>query len=51
MKCIHAAGSSKNGQIAAKLVWSYFVKNVDDTYNLTLKDIEDVDIYQVWHVL
>lgn len=43
------SGSSKNGQIAAKLVYDYFIKNVDDTYNLTLKDIEDVDIYQVWH--
>lgn len=49
MNYIHAAGASKNGQIAAKLVWSYFVKNVDDTYNITLKDIEDVDVYQVWH--
>lgn len=49
MNFIRAAGATENSQIAAKLVYDYFIKNVDDTYNLTLKDIEDVDIYQVWH--
>ena len=49
MNFIHAAGASKNGQIAAKLVYDYFIKNVDDAYNITLKDLEDVDIYQVLH--
>lgn len=49
MYYIHAAGASKNSQIASNLVWDYFIKHLDDTYNLTLNDIEDVDIYQVWH--
>lgn len=49
MNYIHAAGAAKNSQIAAKLVYDYFIKNVDDAYNITLKDLEDVDIYQVWH--
>lgn len=47
MSYIHAAGASKNSQIAAKLVYNYSVKDVDTTHNLTLKDIEDV--CQVWH--
>ena len=49
MNYIHAAGVTKNGQIAAKLVYDYFIKHLDDTYNPTLKDLEDVDVYQVWH--
>ena len=49
MNYIHAAGASKNGQIASNLVWDYFIKHLDDTYNPTLKDLEDVDIYEVWH--
>lgn len=46
MNCIHAAGAPKNGQIATNLVWDYFIKHLDDTYNPTLKD---VDIYEVRH--
>lgn len=49
MNFIHAAGATKNGQIAAKLVWNHFVKSVDNSYNPTLVDIENVDVYQVWH--
>ncbi len=49
MNYIHAAGATPNGQIAAKLVWDYFIKNIDNTYNPTLKDIENVDVYEVWH--
>lgn len=49
MNYIHTAGASKNAQIATNLVWDYFIKHLDDTYNPTLKDLEDVDIYEVWH--
>lgn len=49
MDFIHAAGATKNGTIASKLVYDYFIKHVDDAYNPTLKDLEDVDVYEVWH--
>ena len=49
MNYIHAAGNTPNGQIAAKLVWDYINKNNDDTYNTTLADIDNVDVYEVWH--
>lgn len=49
MNYIHAAGATKNGQIATNLVWNYFIKNLDDTYGPTLKDLADVDVYEVWH--
>lgn len=49
MNYIHAAGATKNGQIATNLVWNYFIKNLDDTYDPTLKDLADVDVYEVWH--
>lgn len=49
MNYIHAAGATKNGRIATNLVWNYFIKNLDDTYDPTLKDLADVDVYEVWH--
>lgn len=49
MDFIHAAGATKNGTIASKLVYDYFIKNIDDAYNPTLKDLADVDVYEVWH--